>query len=1227
MASKQFPVPFPSKGISEEYGFSYQEELTSRDERNMRVRDPKTGRLRGAQRSGMDIHGNLDDQVNGANKIQDVFQIVEATSSQEYAPGINATINWSNRENNPDDDVIGPVKEDEVVKQIVDADGVIYTAYTRGIMTVATTDGGEVSTFSLPGAFNPNNNLGATLLVDFDVDYNGTIFMMYTFYLYRDDPPNFTNATNIRMYVLPRDAFGKYHTDNLLYWEFARPSNTAIFGTSNQTQMVGTGIMCRIEGADDNNPGVPAIYIGCTFRWNRDYLPAHDDSWSITSSTANGKPACLLRLTNYEPLNADVPDNADLELVYGFRVPIAPETGFSDRATEATPTNNPRNRNFGLNISNCWHVTNCNIQDVDGHAIAFSLTNYRSDQTIGSLAGDDRPWWSLTLLLQYTGAAWDIQEDAFVGVLQDGWANCRYGAMSITTMELDTGAGYYLIPLKSVPASGFSVAPWKGPAPDETLALTGEPITDRQEIFQITSAPTNGDILTFKGPQRNDPTTLGTLAISFVNSATALTIASATNRVNITIGLTASAYSGHTDVWMWGRTIIDAICKARTTDTPGGISNYDDLGPDIWVSDDNTFSTADQKIFCTHPDIFQQLSSTSYWRVDGTWTNAADATNNDWFTPTSTYMSEVAYNSGQIDETTQTFVTELTPKGHRFDQADAVLNKIRFDVFPDSEGAVPLPWNVDSFDADLAFKDFLIIADDYATSGTINYFDVNLQSPVMSVHPEVTRPVELEDDDFGYEVYVATANGGVGLFYASLYNVTLRDLSVDVTPVRELHTMCISNNQLKKYSAAGYLNPDGYDRLDTSTNYFQTAVGFEKAYIADGVAYWEYDPKDDATNPAGKMQRLVGTALAPVPPRCALIETWRDRLVIARDPYDPGRWHMSAVGDPKNWNFAPSVLTAGDAASSTNTQAGRAPDIINSLVPWTDDTMLFGGDSTIWLLNGDPLSSSAVFDLVSDEIGMAFGRPWCKDPEGGLWFMSNGTGLFYMQRGAQPVRISMGRIEAQLRGIDLSTHYIRLAWNQVDEGVHIFQMPFGAGGTIVDHWFFEVHSQAFHKDVFGAAADLIQPTAACRINGDSPNDRTLLIGCEDGRLRVLPSSFTSSIKSDRKTLTTNVAIDSYTTIGPLINSPYQAASQMTEFGAVLGSSLDGCRFEFFSTDDPAVLGDPVAVGNLRPGRNDRHLVRLSGDHLFLRLRNASVEEAWAWEGGYGTMSYGGDLRR
>ena len=63
-----------------------------------------------------------------------------------------------------------------------------------------------------------------------------------------------------------------------------------------------------------------------------------------------------------------------------------------------------------------------------------------------------------------------------------------------------------------------------------------------------------------------------------------------------------------------------------------------------------------------------------------------------------------------------------------------------------------------------------------------------------------------------------------------------------------------------------------------------------------------------------------------------------------------------------------------------------------------------------------------------------------------------------------------------------------------------------------------------------------------RIDGDLYNDRTLLIGGEDGRVRRWGVDSSGNVpKNDEVTTTTDKAIDSYVLMGPLVQAPISAA--------------------------------------------------------------------------------------
>ena len=553
-----------------------------------------------------------------------------------------------------------------------------------------------------------------------------------------------------------------------------------------------------------------------------------------------------------------------------------------------------------------------------------------------------------------------------------------------------------------------------------------------------------------------------------------------------------------------------------------------------------------------------------------------------------------------------------------------VANNRRLRIAMDEDYNIYVPYGIN--DGDSAYQDDpIIFADAAFTAEKVVGIPGNEGSLVLAAAVPPTKP-DYGDEDIDYSEFVIY--GGDPLVSTSIWSVRLATVTQSTVAPRDIKVLGASGNTLKLLNSAGtaWLSlTGGGTLLDGAAPYAQMVPAFGKIYIVDGKNNLVYDPD---TGDNGTASRWVSSDMANVPKRCRLIESWRGRIVVARDPEDPSAWHMSKAFDPLSWNNFPQNPSTADAISSRNSRAGGVPDIINTIVPYNDDLLLFGGDSSIWQLTGDPRAGGQL-DLITDSSGMAFGRPWCKDPTGRLWFFGSHGDLYLMAPGSPPISVSAPLVPRQLQEIDLGTYYVSLVWNYIDHGVHIFVCPFGAGGTLVDHWFYDVQNNAFHKDRFGGAgADNIQPTAAINLNGDLYDDRAVLIGGEDGRLRRWGKDTAGNIPiDDEQTTSADIAIDSYVTAGPVGSGPQMEQMQITDFSALLGETNDGCSFELFASDNPEALGAAKVTGSLTPGRNNAQLVRVSGDNLFMRLRNASLNQRWSYEVGSMTVSGAGAIRR
>ena len=1187
MASKRVGIDYPVKGISENYGFSVQEERTCRDERNMRVRDPRTGRLRGAQRSGLEMYDGQDGQLDGTNKVRSLAQVSSATNQLIYASLTDGTAQTvANNAGDAEGDPILSAGDDfgnlYVIYRAQDAGPPPVYSY---VLKIYNQDGETNTTYEIPveefsDAPGTTSAVPSAMTVD---RYQNVII-------------GTSGNLNNHIVVFSRNIAGEY--------EVLTKLNISTATNSSFDRIVG---LAASRGEAERDV-VYAIIHG-------DY----DTSLSWAKAT-EGQNVFEVRCIAWDQYQAQA---EQYQVAGEWNVHQRPFSGDNVVTTNSAPTDAAAATEAGglAHVLPITHVTG----NLDAHPNA--------NRAIGVIT------------------AWTDRRAAFSIIIKANWSAVQ-GAAAKSSIFSESSYLQLREPddsgnLSATQLVGGGVSLWHGfggeyaDGLERTLSL-GDAGTRAQSMLTVNSNPGAGDKIVVVGPTVTDPSVTGTLTIEWISSGGAPTIVTAPGSVTITLGLThwGGLGSGLANAWKYAYIMTAWASYARSNSS----TNYNDNGPNVWIT--GSFGAASGGILTiTHPDPSNDLGvGTAYFK-------AVEATNN--FT-TLTHDTPVAFNlSAAAELEPQANVREWRPGygtgvffnavsqittgtaldnwwlGARYvswleDAATVPVEDRRFLPSVDRLNTAYIPSNRASDIAGYADKQLAIDEDANVLKWTLGHSDPTLACICNRPVLEAIEKQGIDHTDLLYTVSVPDT-GVTG--NPSMYLYRLISITQPSTVTRERHTIAACNDKLIKITGSGYQNPNNNAVLDATSPYVSMVAGFQKIYIADGSKYWIYDPLDIETSAYGNVTQLLSESITIIPPRCRLISFWRDRIVVARDPADPGRWHMSAAGEDTNWDFFPAVTTSTQAVTSTNTNAGRVPDIINAIVPWTNDTLLYGGDRTLWQLSGDP-ASGGVLDLISQETGMAFGKSWCTDPEGNLWYFGNTGGLYFMQQGKAPVRVSLTRVEEQLRSIDLSAYYVELQWNPVDEGVHIFQMPFGGGGTIVDHWFYEVQAGAWHKDRFGAVAtDLIQPTASLSVNGDQVGDRAILVGGEDGRVRYFSSSENTVSKSDAKTNSSKKAIDSYTLFGPLVDNPVEYAQQVSEYAAVLGSSQDGCNFEVFTSDDPENLGSAVARGKLAPGRNDRNLIRASGDHVYIRLRNSSVDECWAYEGGSLTLSYAGEVRR
>lgn len=365
-----------------------------------------------------------------------------------------------------------------------------------------------------------------------------------------------------------------------------------------------------------------------------------------------------------------------------------------------------------------------------------------------------------------------------------------------------------------------------------------------------------------------------------------------------------------------------------------------------------------------------------------------------------------------------------------------------------------------------------------------------------------------------------------------------------------------------------------------------SAINMLDLFFVDGTIYRYLD---SGTNQITAWTPTAGSL--PVDSqsgRARLICTWRGRTVLAGLPWNPQNLYMSKQNDPFDWDYAPTTQTVQQAFSGNDSMSGQIPDIINCLISYNDDTMVVGCDHTIWQITGDPMAGGQ-WDNISQTIGMAWGRPFALDPSGQIYFMSNTGAIYKMTPGSLPVRCSQ-QIDRRLESIDHSKNLVRLAWDLNARGLYVFVTPYDATEDTT-HYFWEERTDAWMP--FQFANPDHNPLAVHVYDGDLPDDRVVLLGGRDGRVRYFDNAAT---KDDGTTINSEVWL------GPILTKDL-AFLVLKELQATLGETSGDITYSIHVGDsaEKAFGSEAVQSGTWSAGRNPDAMAIWGGQAIYVKL--------------------------
>lgn len=301
------------------------------------------------------------------------------------------------------------------------------------------------------------------------------------------------------------------------------------------------------------------------------------------------------------------------------------------------------------------------------------------------------------------------------------------------------------------------------------------------------------------------------------------------------------------------------------------------------------------------------------------------------------------------------------------------------------------------------------------------------------------------------------------------------------------------------------------------------APAFGKWYVVDGEKSLIITPSATSSGVGSEPDvddwaTTVGTdGAGTLPANCRLTCVYRGRVVLARqEGTEPNAsiWYMSRVLDPLDWDFAADdddrpAETA--AIAGSNQFVGQPADAITALIPFGDDYLIFGCAKSMWMMEGDPGQGGRVVNLTQ-QTGVLGARAWCFDESGTLWFVGS-SGLYRYSKADGLVNVSGRRLYRVLDRLNAQHTYIQLAYNAFRKEVMVFMTPRNPPSvanaaqysyTVVQdgygtHVSYDVVNDAFFLDSLEWAS--MGPWSVLEIHGEADDDRTYLIGGNDGYIR------------------------------------------------------------------------------------------------------------------------------
>lgn len=229
-----------------------------------------------------------------------------------------------------------------------------------------------------------------------------------------------------------------------------------------------------------------------------------------------------------------------------------------------------------------------------------------------------------------------------------------------------------------------------------------------------------------------------------------------------------------------------------------------------------------------------------------------------------------------------------------------------------------------------------------------------------------------------------------------------------------------------------------------------------------------------------------------VPLGCPIIFVHNGRLGLAGPDNAPGAYFLGRQDCDCDWNFTVDERDMQRAvAGGLGFTAIAEP--ITACKSTAESRLIIACQRSIWVLDGDPTLGSGP-RMLTDRHGVVSRTALDRGPSGEMLFVDPLAGLCAITGGdASPV--SDTRIPDELKNLGQG-HIVSLAYDHIDQGLHIFVSPRGGGSAF--HWWYDWESKSFWIVRFLEDHD---PLAAYDFLSRDGEESGVIMGCRDGRVR------------------------------------------------------------------------------------------------------------------------------